>query len=106
MKSMSIKNLGDVKSAQCFECVTPVISFLTELLLETKSESFMMIINDLVNGLIVMSPQTLPKTKVSLAKDYGDSFVVFLNDNSFHPKEEVKSTFKDFDASQPISFNH
>ena len=59
MSSMGIKNLEDLKSAQCFVCVTSMILYLTELSLVTKSESFMIIVKDLVNGLIVMS---LPNT--------------------------------------------
>ena len=61
---MNIKNLGDLKSAQCFVCVTSMIPFLTELSHETKSGTFMIIVND------------LPTTKVASAKDYGDSLVL------------------------------
>ena len=53
---LSIKNLGYLKSAQCIAGVTPMMPFLTELSHVTKRGSFMIIVNDLVNGLIVMSP--------------------------------------------------
>ena len=57
-------------------CVTSVILFLAELSLVTKSGTFMIIVNNLVNGLIMRSPQTLSKTKVASAKYYSNSLVV------------------------------
>ena len=59
ISSMNIKNLGNLKSAPRFVCVIPMIPFLAELLLVTKSGFFIIIVNDLVNGLIMMS---LPNT--------------------------------------------
>ena len=65
-------------------CVTPTILFLTELSLMTKSGSFMIIINGLVNGLIGMSPQPLSKAKMASEKDFGDSLVVY---NQSYPRQ-------------------
>ena len=59
MSWMNIKNLGDLKFSKCFVCITPTIFFMPELSLVTKIGSFMIIINNLVNGLIVITP---PKT--------------------------------------------
>ena len=57
-------------------CIPPIIPFLTELTLVTKSGSFMIIVIYLVNKLYVMSPQIFPNSKVAPAKNYSDSFVV------------------------------
>ena len=75
MSLMSIKNLECLKSAQCFVCVTPIVFFLTKLSLVTKSDFFIIIINDLANDLIVMSSINFLKAKVSLAKNYGNCFL-------------------------------
>ncbi|KAF2356735.1 Transposase type 1 [Trinorchestia longiramus] len=58
---MRIKSLGVLKCARCSLCTTPTIPFLTELSLVTKSGSFMITVNDQVNGSIVMSPKHFPK---------------------------------------------
>ena len=70
MSSMSIINLWDLKSAQCFVCITPTIIFLTELSLVTKSKSFIIVVNDLVNGLIVISPQRLSQLCGNKSEQY------------------------------------
>ena len=74
MNSMSIKNLKDLKSAQCFVCVTIMTPFLTELSVLTKSGYFMVIVKHLVNDLIVMSPPNTSKNQNCMQK----SMVIIL----------------------------
>ena len=64
ISSMSIINLGDLKSAQWSVRVKPMIPFLTELSLVTKGGSFMIVVNNLVNGLIVMSSPKLHQKNI------------------------------------------
>ena len=73
---MSIKNLWDLKSAKCFVCVSPMIHFLTELPLVTKSGYFMIILNDLSLVWSRWFLQTFSKAKVASAKYYGHNLVV------------------------------
>ncbi|KAF2345107.1 hypothetical protein FHG87_024138 [Trinorchestia longiramus] len=57
-----------LKCVRCSLCATPTIPFLTDLSLVTKSGSFMITVNDPVNGSIVMSPPNTSQSQCCTRK--------------------------------------